>query len=184
MAESKLVSIQEFAVIMKVSRRAVQKAISEGRISASRDGNKWFLNPIEAKKQWLENTSLVAARRSNKNIGQDDSDNDVDKISIGEAERREKVFKSKMAELKFHEAKNLLIPKEKVQKSAFNLARKVRDAMLNIPNRISHEVAAEVDPFKVEQILLKEINQALESLVTKEMHEKKEKQKADMKKPT
>jgi hypothetical protein len=41
------------------------------------------------------------------------------------------------------------------------VARIVRDSMLNIPDRVAAELAAETDPFKVQQRLSAEIRLAL-----------------------
>jgi hypothetical protein len=44
------------------------------------------------------------------------------------------------------------------------VARLVRDAMLNIPDRVAAELAAETNQFKVHQRLTHEIRRALEDM--------------------
>jgi tRNA U34 5-carboxymethylaminomethyl modifying GTPase MnmE/TrmE len=51
-----------------------------------------------------------------------------------------------------------------VQKQAFNMYRSTRDALLNIPSKISPELACETDPHKVEQMLNDELRGVLEQL--------------------
>lgn len=54
-----------------------------------------------------------------------------------------------------------LIEVKQVKEQAFNSGRRVRDRILNIPSRISHELAAETDPFKVEVLLTQALTEAL-----------------------
>lgn len=85
-------------------------------------------------------------------------------MSLAAAERKKKIFDANIAELKFLEANGSLISAELVEKRAFEVARKVRDQILNIPNRIAPELAADTDPHSVEQTLYKELIKALEAL--------------------
>lgn len=51
-----------------------------------------------------------------------------------------------------------------MQREAFSAARAVRDALSNIPDRVSNQMAAESDPVVIHQTLTEEIRKALESL--------------------
>lgn len=51
-----------------------------------------------------------------------------------------------------------------MEDSAFEVGRRVRDALMVIPNRLSALLAAEQDRHKVHEMLEKEIRQALEYL--------------------
>ena len=51
-----------------------------------------------------------------------------------------------------------------VKDAAFSRARQVRDALLNIPDRISSILAAETDHDRTRDILVAEIRQVLEIL--------------------
>ncbi len=57
-----------------------------------------------------------------------------------------------------------LISKASVEKDAFEMGRAVRDALQNIPSRVSAVLAATKTEAEIEKILDKEIRQALESL--------------------
>jgi hypothetical protein len=52
----------------------------------------------------------------------------------------------------------------RVQREAFSAARAVRDALGNIPDRVSNQMAAESDPVVIHQTLTEEIRKALETL--------------------
>ena len=58
-------------------------------------------------------------------------------------------------------ARGSLVEISQVQKDAFDTARKVRDAMLNIPDRISSILAGEKKEAKVRKLLTAEIKNAL-----------------------
>jgi len=94
-------------------------------------------------------------------------------IDILEADRRKKVFEAKLKELQVREREGELISSDKVKKIVYEMVRKSRDSILSIPNRLSPELAAETDPFKVEQMLTKELKQALEHLILDLKNEKK-----------
>ena len=50
------------------------------------------------------------------------------------------------------------------QQPSTRTARQVRDSLLNLPDRLAAELAAETNQFKVHQRLVKEIRRALEEL--------------------
>jgi hypothetical protein len=57
-----------------------------------------------------------------------------------------------------------LVDAEQIKIAAFNKGRAVRDAILNIPDRISPILAAESDQITIGQIMTTELKQALEGL--------------------
>jgi hypothetical protein len=64
-------------------------------------------------------------------------------------------------EIALREKKGELVEIEQVKKDAFDTGRKVRDAMMNIPDRISPLLATEKKENKVRKILTTEIKNAL-----------------------
>jgi len=81
-------------------------------------------------------------------------------------EKECKRFMALERELKVKIRKGELLPAAEVAKIAFDVARKTRDAILNIPDRISAIIAAESDEAKVREILRKELTLALAELST------------------
>lgn len=73
-------------------------------------------------------------------------------------------YQAKTAQLDYEVKIGKLVLKEDVAREAFKVARRVRDAMLNIANRLSGIVAAETDQAKVHTLITREIHQALEGL--------------------
>lgn len=73
-------------------------------------------------------------------------------------------YKAKLTRLDFEEKSGKLVPIEKVKDDYFKLARTVRDAILNIPDRIAPELAHETDTARIHMKLTQELHDALLSL--------------------
>ena len=81
-------------------------------------------------------------------------------FNVSRAKREE--FNAKLAELVYEEKAGLLVSHQEVQDVAETTYRKFRDKMLNIPARISKQLAAESSGFIVNKMLKKEIELAIE----------------------
>lgn len=73
-------------------------------------------------------------------------------------------FNARMAQLEFEQRSGNLVPKRDVEREAMRLGRKLRDALLALPNRLAPELAAETDPHTVRERLLRELHSILENL--------------------
>lgn len=73
-------------------------------------------------------------------------------------------IKTRLKEIELQKKTGELVLASEVQKAAFNKARLVRDAILNVPDRIGALLAAESDTVKLIKILKRELQQALEEL--------------------
>jgi hypothetical protein len=71
-------------------------------------------------------------------------------------------YLAKLAKIEFEERSGNLVSKHEVEVAAFNRFRTFRDGMLNIADRLSAVLAAEVDSASVHEILTTEIRKALE----------------------
>lgn len=85
-----------------------------------------------------------------------------------ESQARRERYKADLTELEYFQQVGKLILAEDVDREWFELARLVRDTMLNIPARIADQLAHETDPRKVQDLLEAEIYQALESIAAKD----------------
>ena len=90
-------------------------------------------------------------------------------LVINELELRKKRASTEKEELELEEMKGKLLNAEKVKKAAFEKARGVRDAIENIPNRLTSLLAAESDEFKLRELLTRELKSALENLSQDEL---------------
>ncbi len=85
-------------------------------------------------------------------------------VSYASARAMREAYRARREKLLFEQLQGRLIDVGDVKVAAFNKARIVRDALLNIPDRISAVLTAEGDQEKVHALLSAEIRQALEDL--------------------
>lgn len=166
------ISQRAFARMIGVYVRAVQEAIESGRIVTLPNGK---IDPVQAKRDWADNTDLS---KGGTVIEIDDeieaTENEVQASGkrpsavYAEARAKREEFNAKIAQMEYELAAGKLVDAARIQNEAFRLARITRDALLNIPNKIAHELAAEKDPHKIHTLLTGAITSALEGLLTKE----------------
>jgi phage terminase Nu1 subunit (DNA packaging protein) len=75
------------------------------------------------------------------------------------------VERGKLAELDRKQREGELVERGEVEEAAFASARRVRDALMNIPGRVASLYAAETDPHKIHQNLEDEIRTVLIDLI-------------------
>jgi phage terminase Nu1 subunit (DNA packaging protein) len=75
------------------------------------------------------------------------------------------VERGKLAELDRKQCEGELVERSEVEEAAFASARRVRDALLNIPGRVASLYAAETDPQRIHQNLDDEIRTVLLELI-------------------
>jgi hypothetical protein len=73
-------------------------------------------------------------------------------------------FQARLTQLDYEERSGKLCQVDRVKVEAFRTARLVRDKILNIADRIGAPLAAESDPHSCREMLLRELNVALEEL--------------------
>lgn len=77
---------------------------------------------------------------------------------------KSEVERAKLLEIKAKVEAGKYVDADDVKVAAFNKARVVRDALLNIPERLAAVLAAESDARRVHQLMVAEIRSALEEL--------------------
>ena len=85
-------------------------------------------------------------------------------VSLNEAQTLKANYAAELKKLEYEEKNGDLIPKDIVEKEAFEIGRRVRDSILNIPNRISQELSAMHNPHKIAEKLTSDLIEALEEL--------------------
>lgn len=91
-------------------------------------------------------------------------DTPVGAPSLAQSRAVREAYMARLAKLEFEERSGKLVSVDQVKTEAFKLARSVRDAMLNIPDKLAHVLANESDPARVHLRMTAEIRQALSSL--------------------
>lgn len=74
-------------------------------------------------------------------------------------------YQARIAKIEFEKKIGKLVEADKIRLEAFQAARLTRDILLNIPNKIAHELAAESDSARIHILLTDSITKALEELV-------------------
>lgn len=153
---AKPLSLRAYAKHRGVTLQAVQKAIATGRIATVTTAGKKGINPDQADRQW-DATTDPGMQRGQKQPTETSS-------TFQQARAMREAYLAKVAKLVYEERIGKLVSAEKVKAEAFEAARMTRDAILNLPNRISHELASETDPSKIHNLLTIELTKALEEL--------------------
>lgn len=145
-----LCSLSDYARERGCSVTAIRLAIQDGRVEVvRRDAQKVYIDPRQADRDWPRED--VAPK------------NPGGSTLNGERTLKEKTIRE-LKEIDLAEKRKELVSAAQVKKDFFEIARKVRDNLLNIPGRIAPEIAAEVDPHRCEILLDKEIREVLEGL--------------------
>jgi phage terminase Nu1 subunit (DNA packaging protein) len=90
------------------------------------------------------------------------STNDTENIQIS----KEKFWsaKARNEKLKADSAEGSFVPVAQVEKDFFDIGRRVRDSILNVPDRISADLASDTSAHSINDKLIRELTQALEEL--------------------
>lgn len=86
-------------------------------------------------------------------------------MSYTKARTAREAYNAQLARLEYEERSGKLVNADEVKAEAFKLARTVRDAMMNIPDRISAELVGQTDARDIHALLSSEIRKAMESLI-------------------
>lgn len=84
--------------------------------------------------------------------------------SLAQSRAVREAYQARLAKLEYEKAIGKVIDADAVKVDAFKVARQVRDGLLNIPDRVAAELAAEMDPGRVHDRLYREIRTALSAL--------------------
>jgi hypothetical protein len=152
------VSIAAFARELDVDEKAVRKAIASHRIpptcvGLSSTGRRQVItDPAAARIAWAENAAKIPR-------GPDVAGGARE--SLSEAARVATLERGRKLRMENDLREGRLVELRIVQREAFESARIIREALLNVPVRIAAELAAETDPARIFAILEDAIREAL-----------------------
>ena len=165
--------MRAYAKHRNVSLKAVQKAVAAGRITKRSDG---LIDPDAADVSWVRNTSprpeatpkpASASPHHSVQHHPTSASREPDPIKLesgveySRARAVRESYLARLTKIDYEERLGKLISQDEVQVAAFNKFRQFRDRMLNIPDRLASEVAAESDPSRVHALITAEIRKAL-----------------------
>ena len=164
-----------------VSDMAVRKAITAGRIPLEPDGT---IDPVKADNRWAAQTDpskqrtrkpspatkpvpKSAIRAVDDTLGESVGG----EVSFLRARMANEVLKAQTAKVRLQKMKGELIDRDKAIGTAFDFARRIRDAWMNWPPRVSADMAADlgVEAHVMEQVLEQYIRRHLADLAETEI---------------
>lgn len=163
-AGGKRITTREFARLVGVPQPDVVKAMRSGRLhkSVGRDGSgRCFIADSElAEKEWRERATprkpAPASPGPRTKRPEPETKADADRLVAIERERK--------LRLENDTREGTLVEAVQVRRRSFEVARTIRDSLLNVPDRLASELAAEGDAAKVHARLDEEIRAALIAL--------------------
>jgi len=174
-----LITFAELAVIKGCTKGAVTHA-SKSRIAAAvveKDGKRWLDRDL-ALELWNKNT----LKNNNAKVSEPDPIEPppprdarelrqrVDALpddsipELNESRARREHYQAELAKLQVTQQRGELVPVDQVKKEAFALGRSVREALANLADRLSHQLAGETDPARIHKVLSDEHRAALVEL--------------------
>jgi hypothetical protein len=177
-AKKELISQREYARRRGVSHASVQRAIKAGRISTV-NGK---IDPAVADQEWQQNTDQSKPRnritgnpKQAKTPGEPSEPmglGSADEITGGpstatgyaKARAARELYQAQLAKLELDRRRGALVSADEVRLSAFNMARKARDQLIALPERLSTILAATEDAIEVQRILEEEIERICQEI--------------------
>ncbi len=169
----KWVSVAALARALNVSYAAVTTAINKGRLRDSIQqsaSGRYQIDLDKALQEWEQNTDVIKAQNAYSGQSSATIENHFTKPiksaapAFSESRAIKEAYLARLAKLEYEERVGQLVSAEDVKEEAFKLARIVRDALLNIPERLSAELAAETDSHRIHQRLKAALIDVLQEL--------------------
>ena len=177
-----LITFTDLAKLKGVSKPAITKAVKSGRIAeavVNHNGRK-FINKDLALELWDRHTDASATFSTNKAVITSNSKqpdiippeivHEVENLHKGQwpdlnkSRAKREACLARLAEIEVAEKEERLVPVEKVEKDWFSVCRAIREAFMNMPDRLSNQLAGETDATAIDKMLREEITSNLQQL--------------------
>ena len=146
---------------------AVSKKVKSGKLDSAvvnHNGRK-LINKEEAFRLWDIQALPSKNTTVRKQLKQKISAKTDDEIpAYGESKAKREYFLAELAKLDVEEKKEQLVSVDEIKKSSFAKARAMREALTNLADRLSHQLAGEDDATVIHNLLSIEHREALENL--------------------
>jgi len=159
------VGIGELARVFKVDAKAIRVAVEKGLLSRREDG---AFDLATATQEWEGSVNherghnnrtphLVQARQEGTDEAKTEEGRTTKGSDFAKARAMVHVYEARLKKLRYEERAGTLALVRDIEHARFQEMRIVRDACLNLPARVSAQIAAESNEHKVYQILENEI---------------------------
>ena len=161
-----LITYVDLARIKNVSKSAVSqrkaKGIFKQALVKTEDG-KDFLDKDLALKAW--DGVFIPVKDTKQELKQKIDSLPADSIpDFAESKAKREFYLAELAKLDVEEKKKQLVSVDEIKKSSFAKARSIREALTNLADRLSHQLAGEDDATVIHNLLSTEHREALENL--------------------
>ena len=161
-----LITYVDLAKIKNVSKSAVSqrkaKGIFKQALVKTEDG-KDYLDKDLALKAW--EGIYVPVKDTKQELKQKIDSLPADSIpDFAESKAKREFYLAELAKLDVEEKKKQLVSVDEIKKSSFAKARSIREALTNLADRLSHQLAGEDDATVIHNLLSTEHREALENL--------------------
>ena len=165
-----LITFADFARTKNVSRQAVSKKKLILQPAIVYSNGKQVLQLEKANQCWdgTYKPDVITTKQPS-SVAQK-LKNDIDKLPDDEipefnvSKARREHFEAEFSKIKVQKEKQDLIPAKDAKKSAFAVARSIREALMNTADRLSHQLAGETDATVIHRLITSEHRSALEEL--------------------
>ena len=132
-------STKELAEALGITQARISQMKSQGRFEGcfTVDRNKIAWDKDAAMKAYKEGNPLVSVSPTRKDSSA------LEIPSFNESRAKSEHFRAELARLDLEVKEDQLVEVSRVKREAFSAARAVRDALGNIPDRVSNQMAAE-----------------------------------------
>lgn len=160
MSETELMGVTAYARHRGCDLKTVIEACEANRISYIIKGTRKLIDPKEADVEWERNTD----QKFNPKNYVEDKQIKTKAPPFQESRAVREAYNARITKLEYEQKRGSLIEKEKVKNQSANTSTIIKNNLRQIPIKIAAEIASETDPHKIEMLLLKEIDEALEEL--------------------
>ncbi len=167
-----LITQAEYARRRGCTEGAVRRAVRDGRISLI-NGK---IDPVAADAQWARNTRVRAGSRATDDVNLsgsggtggtaagDDDDEEDSATGYWKSRARRERAEAELAELKLAELQGQLVRADDWAAALAKRAAAFREGLLQIPARLSAQLAAESDQARIHALLEDELRQVMSQL--------------------
>ena len=164
-----LITYVDLAKIKNVSKSAVSQRKAKGifkQALVKTENGKDFLDKDLALKAWDGVFVAVNEVKDTKQELKQKIDSlPADSIpDFAESKAKREFYLAELAKLDVEEKKEQLVSVDEIKKSSFAKARAIREALTNLADRLSHQLAGEDDATVIHNLLSNEHREALENL--------------------
>jgi phage terminase Nu1 subunit (DNA packaging protein) len=162
------ITIRALARFLNVSHPAVVKAVKSGRLSKSigfENGVPFIRDLALAGREWAAGATKAHVSNAPSSAASPPGDGGPPdtEITLTRAQIQLSLQREESLKLANDEKRGRLIDAEVVRRESFDCARSIRDALLNLPDRLAGELAAEPDSAVVWRRLDEELRKALQA---------------------